>query len=756
MPDTVQITRRPMPTLDFKGKPFALCAPPHLALTCPFRPRASGAKNELAGGGIRGQNGGSFIADMRQASLCRLIALPLLLAAGGCVPQSGSDGGGGSGWLRMATDYFSSEVQALDAQIAELREQTRPLPVLFPNQQTARIGYVSRPTDANAPRNPDKPDTRSIRLDLGSRQPVDHVVLVPADHGTGPNSGAGYGFPVRWRVEVSDDPGFEEELRTLADYTGEDFPNPRQFPVVVPAEGIVTRYIRLTATSLWTSEGRSLLALGEMMVLRGGRNVAAGLRPEDIRPGANDADESPPTWSRSNLVDGVSVIGAPQGTVESPTHGWQSLPAKSRDLPSWVMVDLGKDVPLHEIRMLPALSPEFPARRGFGFPTRYRVEMATQSDPGFSRAVKLADNTGFDQLNPRENPVSIRVPGTRMRYVRITATRRGERLDDFVFALAELQVFSDGENVAAGASVSAQNSLENEQWSTRFLTDGYTSQRNVLPWQEYVHGLQKQRVVEAEIRALTSRQAAATERVMRTAIRWALWGVALATGLVLLVMWRGHRSRRRDLARLRRRLAQDIHDEIGSGLGTISLLSQMGSGGAHPDAVREEFGEINRLSTSVTESLRDIVWFIRPETRTVGDLAQRLRETTASMLAGIAHEFRADGPALERELPLEHKRQVLLFFKEALHNIQRHSGATEAEVCISGDARYFRLTVKDNGRGFQTTAPASGAGVTGMRQRAQSLGGRLHIETGPGCGVILILEVPWRAARMSAARTSGT
>lgn len=686
---------------------------------------------------------------MRRLHL-RLLTALLLLTVGACAPGGGDGGTGG------LSDYFSAEVRDIDKRIAEARKQLSPLPELFLNQQTGRIGYVSRPTDANAPRNPDKPDTRSIRLDLGNRQPIDNVVLVPADFSTGQESGAGYGFPVRWRVEVSDDPGFEE-MRILADHTGQDFPNPRRYPVVIPAEGVATRYIRLTATALWTSEGRSLLALGEIMVLQGDRNVAAGLPRRQIVSGGDDSDEDPPTWSRSNLVDGQSVIGSPQGIEDSPADGWQSLEEKNADTSSWVVVDLGREIPVNEIRLIPAISGEYPTRRGLGFPLSLKVDAAHGDDPTFAQTVGVDDWTGFAIPNPRENPVSFRVPGTPLRYIRVTATRRSERLDDYVFALSELQVFSGGENVALGASVSAQNSLESDRWSTRFLTDGFTSQRNILPWQEYVTGLQKRRELGREIGGLNSARTQAAERVMHTALKWSAWGLGIAALAILYSVSRGRRARRRDLAQLRRRLAQDIHDEIGSGLGTISLLSQMGSGYPdRPEETREEFAEINRLTRTVTEALRDIVWFIRPDTKTVEALAQRLKETTSSMLAGIENEFRAEGPALERELPLEHKRQVLLFFKEALHNVVKHSGATRACAAISGDEKHFRLTIHDNGCGFDHSAPASGAGVTGMKQRALTLGGKLHIVSSAGAGTTLTLEVPWRAPRKSAARPSGT
>ena len=684
---------------------------------------------------------------MRRFSV-RLLIFCLLLAAPGCAPDNG--GGGG---FRVVTDYFSSEARALDQRIAGMRRDLTSLPDVFSNQQTNSVGYHSRTSDANAPRNPDKPDTRSIRLDLGSLQPIDYVVLVPADYSAGPGNGMGYGFPIRWRVEVSDDAVFEAGHRVLAEDPGEDYPNPRRFPVVIPAGGVQTRYVRLTATKLWTADGRALLALGELMVLHGGRNVAAGLKRDNIRTDDDDSDEAFPTWSRSNLTDGQSVIGAPQGIADSPTRGWQSLPEKSPDAASWVMIDLGKEVPLHEIRLLPALSGEFPARRGFGFPMRFKVEAAPESDAAFAQPVLFADSRPYDTLNPRENPISIRVSGTPERYVKVTATRLSERDDDYLFALSEMQIFSNGENVAAGASVRAQNTLENKEWSTRFLTDGFTSQRNILSWPDYLTGLQTRRGIETDIRDLQATRRSVTDRVLRTTVQWSTAVIGAAILATLIHMWRSRRMQRRELALLRRRLAQDIHDEIGSGLGTISLLSQMGGGNAsHPGEAREEFSEIHRLSRTVTESLRDIVWFIRPETRTVGDLAQRLRETTASMLAGIPHEFTSDGPALERELPLDHKRQVLLFFKEALHNVQRHSHATHAEVSINGDAKNFRLTIHDNGCGFDTTAPGSGAGMTGMKQRAKTLGGRLTIASAPGTGTTLTMEVPWRPIRRNAAR----
>jgi signal transduction histidine kinase len=233
----------------------------------------------------------------------------------------------------------------------------------------------------------------------------------------------------------------------------------------------------------------------------------------------------------------------------------------------------------------------------------------------------------------------------------------------------------------------------------------------------------------------------------RIIARITAWVLGIACLLALVSGWalrRNHRERRRELEALRQRIARDVHDEIGSGLGTIALLSQMaGAKQSHPEEARQDFSEINHLSREVTESLRDIVWLIRPETRTLGDLAQRLRETAASMLAAVPHEFTVDPAVQGRALPLEFKRQVLLVFKEALHNLMRHASAGRAAVRLGGDATQFTLELEDDGRGFDPGALVSGAGLTGMKQRAETLGGRLDIISRPGAGTRLRLAVPW-------------
>ncbi len=670
-----------------------------------------------------------------------LLGLALL---GGCRGQVGEGGLSErfSGWF---SGWFSAEWRALEAEQVRMKQELAGLPSLFPDQQTERIGYSSKPSSVRrgarlAAERGGVPETRMIRLDLGSKQRIDRVVLVPADFAVDADPGAGYGFPVRWRVEVADDPSFEE-AELLGDYTGADFPNPGVWPVsVVPEEPVSGRYVRLTAVKLWGRNGRSLLALGELMVLQGVRNVAAGLPREALR--VSDSDEALRNWSVMNLVDSQSVVGAPSGILASSTEGFQSQAERGAQAVKWLQVDLGEECPIDEVRMFPARAVEFPARRGFGFPLRWRLEASREAS--FAEPVVLGESGKADFANPLENPVVQAVPGLGARYLRLTATKLGERFNDYMLALAELQVFSAGENVAAGCPATASDSRETPRWSSAFLTDGFTSQRQVAAWPSYLDGLEQRRQLEVAWAALPERRQELSRRVLRRLIEWGL-GISCLAALGLgWAARRNRRERRRELEALRQRIARDVHDEIGSGLGTIALLSQMaGAKGTHPEEARQDFTEINHLSREITESLRDIVWLIRPETRTLGDLAQRLRETAASMLAAVPHDFAVDPAVQGRELPLEFKRQVLLVFKEALHNVMRHAGATRASVRVGGDAAHFVLELEDNGCGFDPGAAVSGAGVRGMRQRAATLGGRLEIGGARGGGTRLRLVVPW-------------
>ena len=155
-----------------------------------------------------------------------------------------------------------------------------------------------------------------------------------------------------------------------------------------------------------------------------------------------------------------------------PAYGYHSGISPRGDTAKWVQVDLGREVAIKEIVLHPCFDTFNQIGAGFGFPRRYRVELA--NDPDFRSGVTpVAAFTDADVPNPGTQPQSHAAAGTG-RYVRVTATALAARKDDFIFALAALEVLdADGTDVAAGAAVTALDSIEAPpRWSRRNLVDG--------------------------------------------------------------------------------------------------------------------------------------------------------------------------------------------------------------------------------------------------------------------------------------------
>jgi len=196
-------------------------------------------------------------------------------------------------------------------------------------------------------------------------------------------------------------------------------------------------------------------------------------------------DDDPAITAKRRLLEAERQALAPGRGRASPSNGYHSAIEAKPDVTKWVEVDLGRAVPIDEVRLLPARPTDFRDSPGFGFPGKYRVDADT---------TVLIDR---DAANPGDVAVVIPAKGVRARVVRVTAERLWERTKDYVFALAELEVLSGGQNVAAGATVRSLDSIEAGRWSRRFLVDGYDS-RAALP----VAPTERLREVERELAQL--------------------------------------------------------------------------------------------------------------------------------------------------------------------------------------------------------------------------------------------------------------
>jgi signal transduction histidine kinase len=187
---------------------------------------------------------------------------------------------------------------------------------------------------------------------------------------------------------------------------------------------------------------------------------------------------------------------------------------------------------------------------------------------------------------------------------------------------------------------------------------------------------------------------------------------------------------------LRQRIASDLHDDIGSNLGNIALLSEIVAEQSMGET-REDVQEIHRIAQQTADSMRDIVWLIQRPAVTAEDFVQRLRNIAARTLTSIEWNFTADG--LRGVAALDTQRHLVLAFKEMLHNIRKHAEAKKVQISLSQSSRELTLDISDDGIGFDSSAAHEGQGLASLRQRAIKLGGKLRITTAPGKGTQLVL-----------------
>ncbi|MFE6839119.1 histidine kinase [Streptomyces sp. NPDC057705] len=190
----------------------------------------------------------------------------------------------------------------------------------------------------------------------------------------------------------------------------------------------------------------------------------------------------------------------------------------------------------------------------------------------------------------------------------------------------------------------------------------------------------------------------------------------------------------------RRRIAQELHDEVGQTL-TAVLLQLKYAADRAPDALREELHQVQETTRTGLDEIRRIARRLRPGILEELGLHSALRALTAEFTTGtltVRHFIEPGLPELDEATELVLYRVA----QEALTNAARHAGASDVEVRLShGPAGTVRLLVRDNGTGIRRLA-AEGAGIQGMRERALLIGADLAIGGGPPGGTDVRLDAP--------------
>ena len=194
----------------------------------------------------------------------------------------------------------------------------------------------------------------------------------------------------------------------------------------------------------------------------------------------------------------------------------------------------------------------------------------------------------------------------------------------------------------------------------------------------------------------------------------------------------------------RTRIARDLHDELGSSLTHITLLSDRPEAARAPER-RANSRKIALTARAMAQSLDTIVWAINPQHDTLEGLVEYLCQYTDDFLEDTSIRSRLQLPASLPRGPVLAKvrHQLFLAFAEALNNTVRHAFASEIQLEITVAPAEFRIRIADNGVGFD---PASvrpgGSGLKNMRQRLEAIGGRFELTSRPSHGSQIEMTIP--------------
>lgn len=570
------------------------------------------------------------------------------------------------------------------------------------------------------------PESPFVQLDLGDSVAFDLVALVPAVVDFQSLTQSAYAFPPRYRLDVSNDEDFVTFTPLKVQLHADAAPfGPA--PVIVPAAGMKARYLRLTVPTMAKVEGRWTFALSEMMVLRGNRNIAIGAKVKHVK-GSN----LPPRWLAQNVTDGRTPLGPPIDRSSVPEYDALFAIRQSHVPEPWMQVDMGVESAIDEIRLHPLHARQGADVPGFRFPTRFRVEVANAESMQGSVIVFRAADVGFP--NPGNNPVTLPLHAVSGRFVRVTMLESPDKLDSF--ALSELEVYSGNQNVARDRPVQSSGDRFREVMRPlSLLTDGHVSYGRLLELPEWLDQWQFRQTLMRDLQSLES-QAMVLREAARERFVWVV--VVSALGVVVIglgAMIRSRRRQERDREQFRNQLARDMHDEIGSNLAGIAVISEL------PEHDPEDWQEINRIAHETTDAMREVLWLVGARQETGIDLIEHLQRVAKRLLPNHGVSWKVTPVELATAWSVESRRQVFLFFKESITNILRHAKATEVELSARAVGSTFEIVIKDNGRGFDLSKSPAGLGLGSLRERAKLLGGSFHIQS-THQGTTLTLQCP--------------
>lgn len=224
------------------------------------------------------------------------------------------------------------------------------------------------------------------------------------------------------------------------------------------------------------------------------------------------------------------------------------------------------------------------------------------------------------------------------------------------------------------------------------------------------------------------------------------WFLTLLFLIILLFFYSLFRYRYKQLLKiekLRNNISLDLHDDIGSTLSSISILSNIVLHQERNSKTKGMLHEIKENSISMMERMDDIVWSINPKNDLLENLFLRIKTFAAKLFEakGINYKIEIDENIKHLPVMMEYRQHIYLIMKEAINNLVKYSDCTESQIFISHHYSILTVVIKDNGKGFDIQKNNYGNGLHNMKKRAKQMNAEIGIESKINEGTAITLKV---------------
>ncbi len=574
-----------------------------------------------------------------------------------------------------------------------------------------------------------------IEIDFGEVAPLDQVLLVPAIRRDGVMGFQADGFPVAFRLLAGT---HEDRTGTVvAEFDGSENLLPRIAPLVISCDGVLASWIRLETTTLSLREfdAKYALQLSEILAFSGEENVALN-RP--VKFPDNRGDSSAPGWPNSALVDGFLPY------LMASAHGEKSVAYLASPLATdhpALLIDLGANYPISRLH-LHAVDQGDTVPQAYtgdiGIPRVLWVEGA--NDPDFQDAkflTELRHSTPYD-VGPI---LMLAFPEFNCRYVRLTVMEANH--DPLYpkfpsrFGFAEIELFSRGENIALHKLVTINFEPADDLRPIVNLTDGCNYFGTILSIREWLNQLALRHEIERDRPLFSAELNRRYLHQKNIVTQLSGLAVVLAFGcVVIFLIDRNHQHRA--VEETRKRIAADLHDELGADLHALGLLSDLAySARSTPQKLGGFLQRIRAITERTGKAALHCTNLLEAEDLHK-DLVNDVRNTSTRILADLEQSVEIEGADQLRRLSPRKNLDLLLFYQECLINIIRHSEATWVKTRLKAIGRQIYLTVEDNGCGLDGHIPSS------LKRRARLLGANVDVRSVVPSGSVIMLRLKTR------------